>query len=47
MSTEDDDQDFRIYQEARQRRIRLVAWVVIIALLLGGGGATVISLLFG
>lgn len=41
-----EDED-RVYSEQRQRRIRIVAWVVIVALILVGGGATVLSLLFG
>lgn len=33
--------------EKRNRRVRVVAWVVIGALLVTGGGATVFALLFG
>jgi hypothetical protein len=46
MSDQHDD-DTSLYGEARQRRIRMVAWVVIVALIIVGGGATVISLLLG
>ncbi|MET0161611.1 MAG: hypothetical protein ABW204_03065 [Microbacteriaceae bacterium] len=42
-----DDDDYTAYSGARQRRIRITAWVVIISLILVGGGATVLSLLFG
>ncbi len=40
-------EDYGDLGERRNRRIRIVAWTVIIALILGGGGSTVISLLFG
>ncbi|MCX6503346.1 MAG: hypothetical protein NT132_13260 [Microbacterium sp.] len=39
-----DDDEFRT---RRQLRMKVTAWVVIIALVIVGGGATVISLLFG
>lgn len=42
-----DDDEYGAYSETRQRRIKVVAWVVIVALILVGGGATVIALLFG
>ncbi|GAB3597946.1 hypothetical protein [Microbacterium tumbae] len=41
------DDDYGDLGERRNRRIRIVAWVTIIALILGGGGATVLSLLLG
>ena len=41
------DDDLSTFHEARQRRVRITAWVVIIALILGGGGATVFALRFG
>lgn len=41
------DDDYGDYADARQRRVKVVAWVVIIALLLVAGGATVLALLFG
>ncbi|MGW8482461.1 hypothetical protein ACWGJP_04940 [Microbacterium sp. NPDC055903] len=41
------DDDYGDLGERRNRRVRIVAWVTIIALLIGGGGATVLSLLFG
>jgi hypothetical protein len=41
------DEDYGDLGERRQRRIRVVAWVVIASLILVGGGATVISLLLG
>jgi len=44
MAQHDEDDS---YAEARQHRIKVIAWVVIVALILVGGGATVLSLLFG
>jgi hypothetical protein len=41
------DEDESVYSAARQKRIRVVAWVVIISLVVVGGGATVFALLFG
>lgn len=41
------DDDINVYSETRQRRIKIVAWVVIVSLILVGGGATVLALLFG
>lgn len=41
------DDDFSLYGETRQKRIKIVAWVTIVALILVGGGATVFALLFG
>jgi hypothetical protein len=41
-----DDEEYA-YSEGRQKRIRAVAWVVIISLVVVGGGATVFALLFG
>ena len=41
------DEDEAVYSEARQKRIRVVAWVVIVSLVVVGGGATVFALLFG
>ena len=45
MDSQDDDLDG--YDTFRQRRVKVVAWVVIISLVLAGGGATVFALLFG
>lgn len=42
-----DDDEYRGMTEARTRRTRIVAWVVIVSLILVGGGATVLALLFG
>jgi len=42
-----DDDDYGTYSEARQKRIKMVAWVTIVALILVGGGFTVFALLFG
>lgn len=41
------DDDYEGFASARQRRTKMVAWVVIISLILVGGGATVLSLLIG
>ena len=41
------DDEYAGYNETRQRRVKIVAWVVIISLILVGGGATVIALLVG
>ncbi len=42
-----DDDEYSVYSERRQRRIKITAWVVIVALILVAGGATVLALLFG
>jgi hypothetical protein len=41
------DDEFSDYNEARQRRVKVIAWVVIVSLILVGGGATVLALIFG
>jgi hypothetical protein len=41
------DDDYGDYNETRQRRVKIVAWVVIVSLILVGGGATVLALIFG
>ncbi len=41
----DDDGDGRL--ERRNRRIRAVAWVVVVSLIIAGGGSTVLLTLFG
>ena len=41
------DDDYGDLGEKRSRRLRIVAWTVIIALILGGGGAPVITILLG
>lgn len=40
-------EDLSIYSTRRQRRIRVTAWVVIVALILVGGGSTVLTVLLG
>ena len=35
------------FASLRQRRIQVVAWVVIVALIVAGGGGAVLALLFG
>jgi hypothetical protein len=42
-----DDEDYSLLSDRRQRRIKMTAWVVIVALILVAGGATVLALLFG
>jgi hypothetical protein len=44
---EPDGEPSDAYSERRNRRVRAVAWVVILALLVTGGGATLLALLFG
>lgn len=41
------DEDYGDLGERRNRRIRLVAWVTIVALIIAGGGASLATLLFG
>lgn len=41
------DDEYDGFREVRQRRVQVIAWVVIVSLILVGGGATVIALLFG
>jgi len=45
--SDDLNEDYGDLGERRNRRIRVVAWVTIIALILLGGGSTLLSLLFG
>jgi hypothetical protein len=42
-----DDDEYSGFGDARQRRMKVVAWVTIVSLILVGGGATVFALLFG
>jgi hypothetical protein len=42
-----EDDEYGTYSEARQKRIKVIAWVTIVALILVGGGFTVFALLFG
>jgi|GEM_PF-2261267 len=42
----DSDEDYGDF-ERRNRRIRMVAWVTIVALIVGGGGASLATLLLG
>ncbi|GAA3752251.1 hypothetical protein GCM10022240_01690 [Microbacterium kribbense] len=41
------DDDYSLLREKRERRIKTIAWIVIVALILVAGGATVFALLFG
>ena len=41
------DDEYGDLHETRQRRVKVIAWVVIISLIIVGGGATVFALLFG
>ena len=42
-----DEDEYQGMNEARTRRTRIIAWVVIASLILVGGGATVLALIFG
>lgn len=42
-----DEDEYGVYNDARQKRIKVIAWVTIVALILVGGGFTVFALLFG
>jgi hypothetical protein len=44
-SSPDETEDLSLYSERRQRRMRITAWVVIVALILVGGGSTVLAVL--
>jgi hypothetical protein len=41
------DDEFDDLRTRRQLRMKLTAWIVIVALVLVGGGATVLALLIG
>lgn len=41
------DEEYAGFADARSRRTKMIAWVVIVSLILVGGGATVFALLFG
>ncbi len=41
------DDEYDTFRARRQARMKITAWIVIIALVLVGGGATVLALLFG
>jgi hypothetical protein len=40
------EDEYGDYNEARQKRVKVTAWVVIVSLILVGGGATVLALIF-
>jgi hypothetical protein len=42
-----DQDEYQGMNEARTRRTRIIAWVVIVSLIIVGGGATVLALIFG
>ncbi|QLD10308.1 hypothetical protein [Microbacterium oleivorans] len=42
-----EDDEYAGFARGRSRRMRLTAWVAIVALILVGGGSTVFALLFG
>ncbi len=44
MANED---EYSGYNDARQKRVKVIAWVVIVSLIIVGGGATILALLFG
>lgn len=41
------DEDYGDLGERRSHRMRVVAWITIVALIVGGGGVTALTLLFG
>ena len=41
------DDEYADYSRTRQKRVQVIAWIVIVSLILVGGGATVLALLFG
>lgn len=41
------EEDYGDLGEKRNRRVRVIAWTVIVALILAGGGATVLTLILG
>lgn len=41
------DDEYEGFSDVRQKRVKIIAWVVIVSLILVGGGATVFALLFG
>jgi hypothetical protein len=45
MAAEDDE--YNGMNDTRQTRVKIVAWVTIVALILAGVGATVFALIFG
>lgn len=45
-SSPDETEDLSLYSERRQRRMRITAWVVIVALIVVGGGSSVLAVLF-
>lgn len=45
MSNMNDEDEYAELNEGRARRMKIIAWVVIVALILVGGGATVLALL--
>ena len=42
-----DDDEYSGFNDTRQKRVKVITWVTIVALILVGGGATVFALLFG
>lgn len=47
VETVDADEEYGDFAERRNHRIRLTAWITIVALIVGGGGASLATLLFG
>ena len=39
------DEEYAGFSDARAKRTKVIAWVVIVALILVGGGATVLALI--
>lgn len=47
VETVDADEEYADFAERRNHRIRLTAWITIVALMVGGGGASLATLFFG
>ena len=41
-----DDEEYAGLQEVREKRTKVIAWVVIVTLIIVGGGAPVLALIF-
>jgi hypothetical protein len=40
------DEEYAGLQDKREKRTKVIAWVVIVSLIIVGGGATVLALIF-
>ncbi|GLJ62469.1 hypothetical protein GCM10017576_25990 [Microbacterium barkeri] len=46
MTNPEEDDEFAAYSTQRTRRIRITAWIAIVALIATGGGSALFALLF-